>query len=235
MDNACYSVQKTCRDNARLITDDLLLGEVNHVHCGCDQFSDDSPGRNGDDSAMEENNLLTDEQQSGAPGRLHGHRMPRFIIPHYSPFKAVWDWITLLLVLYTAVVTPFMAAFMLSDKNRDADDDVSYENMTSSPAPSSSLSSSSSPLNSSSDSKSSAPSVNLLSSIDMFVDIMFIADILINFRTTYLHNGEVVSDPRKIAVNYIKSWFLIDAAAAIPFDLLLYGTGTSDVSRPFLI
>jgi len=63
---------------------------------------------------------------------------------------------------------------------------------------------------------------------------MFIADILINFRTTYLHNGEVVSDPRKIAVNYIKSWFLIDAAAAIPFDLLLYGTGSSDVSDNWL-
>jgi len=64
----------------------------------------------------------------------------------------------------------------------------------------------------------------------MFVDIMFIADILINFRTTYVHNGEVVSEPRKIAFNYIKSWFLIDAAAAIPFDLLLYGTGSSDVT-----
>ena len=69
-----------------------------------------------------------------------------------------------------------------------------------------------------------------LKNIDMFVDIMFIADILINFRTTYLHNGEVVSDPRKIAFNYIKSWFLIDAAAAIPFDLLLYGSGSNDVS-----
>jgi len=45
-----------------------------------------------------------------------------------------------------------------------------------------------------------------------------------------VHNGEVVSEPRKIAFNYIKSWFLIDAAAAIPFDLLLYGTGSSDVT-----
>ncbi len=59
---------------------------------------------------------------------------------------------------------------------------------------------------------------------------MFIADILINFRTTYLHNGEVVADPHKIALNYVKGWFLIDAVAAIPFDLLLFGTGTSDVS-----
>ena len=31
--------------------------------------------------------------------------------------------------------------------------------------------------------------------IHMFVDIMFIADILINFRTTYVHNGEVVREP----------------------------------------
>jgi len=41
---------------------------------------------------------------------------------------------------------------------------------------------------------------------------------------------QVVADPRKIAVNYVKSWFVIDAIAAVPFDLLLFGTGTSDVS-----
>ena len=41
---------------------------------------------------------------------------------------------------------------------------------------------------------------------------------------------QVVTDPRKIAVNYVKSWFVIDAVAAVPFDLLLFGTGTSDVS-----
>jgi len=166
-------------------------------------------------------------------GLLHSQRIPRFIILHYSPFKAVWDWITLLLVLYTAVVTPFMAAFMLSYKDQELDEESAanwstYVNMTSSPAPSSS---SSPHLSSTSDARSLTPSASdPLSIIDMFVDIMFIADILINFRTTYIHNGEVVSDPRKIAFNYIKSWFLIDAAAAIPFDLLLYGTGSSDVS-----
>jgi len=42
--------------------------------------------------------------------------------------------------------------------------------------------------------------------------------------------AQVVTDPRKIAVNYVKSWFVIDAVAAVPFDLLLFGTGTSDVS-----
>lgn len=39
--------------------------------------------------------------------------IPRFIILHYSPFKAVWDWVIILLVLYTAVNTPFTSCFLL--------------------------------------------------------------------------------------------------------------------------
>jgi len=41
---------------------------------------------------------------------------------------------------------------------------------------------------------------------------------------------QVVTEPSKIAVNYLKSWFVVDAVAAVPIDLLLFGTGTSDVS-----
>ncbi|KAK3850661.1 hypothetical protein Pcinc_042646, partial [Petrolisthes cinctipes] len=58
--------------------------------------------------------------------------------------------------------------------------------------------------------------------IDLIVDIMFMVDILINFRTTYVnHNDEIVSHPAKIATHYLRGWFLIDVVAAIPFDLLL--------------
>ncbi|ESN90033.1 hypothetical protein HELRODRAFT_152093, partial [Helobdella robusta] len=96
--------------------------------------------------------------------------------------KAVWDWITLILVLYIALATPYFAAFHST-------------NVT---------------------------TVNILALVDLVVDAMFIADILINFRTTYLCDGEVVSEPGKIAINYIKGWFFIDAIAAIPFDFLLF-------------
>lgn len=42
-----------------------------------------------------------------------------------------------------------------------------------------------------------------------------------NFRTTYVSKkGEVVSNPRSIAINYVKSWFVVDLFAALPFDLL---------------
>lgn len=134
--------------------------------------------RNGDDSAAEQNNLLTDEQQSsggGGGGRLHSRRIPRLIILHYSPFKAVWDWITLLLVLYTAVVTPFMAAFMLTYKDdelmfADANQSASrYDNVTASPAPAVSTSSAAAGATA----RSLTPSASdPLSIIDMFVDII---------------------------------------------------------------
>ena len=59
---------------------------------------------------------------------------------------------------------------------------------------------------------------------------MFIIDILINFRTTYVsENDEVVSQPSKIAVHYFRGWFIIDLVAAIPFDLLLFGSDTDEV------
>ncbi|GBP41901.1 Potassium voltage-gated channel subfamily H member 2 [Eumeta japonica] len=62
------------------------------------------------------------------------------------------------------------------------------------------------------------------------VDVTFIIDILINFRTTYVNAAdEVESDPAKIAMHYLRGWFIIDLVAAIPFDLLLFGTDTDEV------
>lgn len=112
-------------------------------------------------------------------------------------------------MLYTAVFTPYTAAFLLNeDESRAKLNQDSATRLSNA-------------------GKSNADPLVI---IDLIVDVMFIADILINFRTTFLHNGEVVMDPHKIAKNYVKGWFLIDAVAAIPFDLLLFGTGTSDVS-----
>lgn len=130
-----------------------------------------SPDANGADAAP----ASCSADQSGAhrPAESVVRRVagvPRFIILHYSPFKAVWDWITLLLVLYTAVFTPYMAAFLL-------DEDQKRARLNLEPA-----------------TRLSTADTNYFDPIvviDMIVDIMFIADILINFRTTYLHDGEV--------------------------------------------
>ncbi|XP_066943827.1 potassium voltage-gated channel unc-103 isoform X23 [Macrobrachium rosenbergii] len=122
--------------------------------------------------------------------KLQSPRIHKWTILHYSPFKAVWDWIILLLVIYTAVFTPYVAAFLLNEQEKARKNHDQYD----------------------------SPIVY----IDLIVDIMFMVDIVINFRTTYVnHNDEVVSHPGKIALHYLRGWFLIDVVAAIPFDLLL--------------
>ncbi|XP_070069846.1 potassium voltage-gated channel unc-103 isoform X6 [Drosophila takahashii] len=63
------------------------------------------------------------------------------------------------------------------------------------------------------------------------VDVTFIVDILINFRTTFVNaQDEVVSHPGRIAVHYLSGWFLIDLVAAVPFDLLLVGSDTDETT-----
>lgn len=52
--------------------------------------------------------------------KLQSPRIHKWTILHYSPFKAAWDWIILILVMYTAIFTPYVAAFLLNepDQNR---------------------------------------------------------------------------------------------------------------------
>ncbi|XP_034415202.1 potassium voltage-gated channel subfamily H member 6 [Cyclopterus lumpus] len=122
-----------------------------------------------------------------------------WILLHYSSFKAFWDWIILLLVLYTAVFTPYSATFLL-DEHRDLRQ------------------------------RGCGYTCNPLNVADLLVDVLFIVDIVINLRTTYVdQNDEVVTLPSRIAKHYIKGWFPIDLFAAIPFDLIIYGSGSDEV------
>ncbi|VDP80896.1 unnamed protein product [Echinostoma caproni] len=132
--------------------------------------------------------------------KLHAPRIHPFTLKHYGPVKAVWDWLVLVLVIYTAIFTPFTAAFLLQEDGWGR-----YSGLTT--------------------------YYNPLQIIDLFVDVMFIIDILINFRTTYVNkNDELVSHPGRIAVHYFKGWLLIDVVAAIPFDLLLFGAETDEMA-----
>ncbi|EEC03995.1 voltage-gated channel, putative [Ixodes scapularis] len=132
--------------------------------------------------------------------KLQKPRTHKWTILHYSPFKAVWDWIILLLVIYTAIFTPYVAAFLLDQQKPESRRNRKYGD-------------------------------DPIVVIDLIVDIFFMIDILINFRTTYVNsNDEVVSHPGKIAVHYLRGWFIIDVVAAIPFDLLLFGSETDETT-----
>lgn len=56
--------------------------------------------------------------------------------------------------------------------------------------------------------------------VDSIVDVVFFLDIVLNFHTTYVsQTGEVISDPRLIRLNYLKSWFVIDLLSCLPYDI----------------
>ncbi|XP_063749403.1 potassium voltage-gated channel subfamily H member 4-like [Eleginops maclovinus] len=56
---------------------------------------------------------------------------------------------------------------------------------------------------------------------DIVVEMLFIIDIILNFRTTYVSkSGQVVYEARSIWIHYATSWFFVDLVAALPFDLL---------------
>ncbi|GAU95370.1 hypothetical protein RvY_06999 [Ramazzottius varieornatus] len=55
---------------------------------------------------------------------------------------------------------------------------------------------------------------------DSIVDIVFFIDIILNFHTTFVGpTGGIVSDPKIIRRTYLKSWFLIDLLACLPYDI----------------
>ena len=148
------------------------------------QLSDQERRQSQDNGTADKSTVV---QHQTVPGLSASHRPPATIILHYSAVKAAWDWLILLLVIYVAVSTPYVAAFLSIQH--------------------------------------SGPLVVL----DLAVDVMFMADMIINFRTSFVRNGEVIVDAKLIAVNYLRGWFLIDAVSAIPFDFVLSQTGASDV------
>ncbi|XP_065059042.1 potassium voltage-gated channel subfamily H member 6-like isoform X2 [Rhopilema esculentum] len=110
------------------------------------------------------------------------------IIPHNSNLKILWDWFVLILVLYTAVQIPYQAAFPSKHNSRRRGMFHSHSSPT--------------------------------SILGYVVDAMFLLDIFINFFTTFPESEteEIITDHRRIAVHYLKTWFAIDFIAVIPFD-----------------
>ena len=57
--------------------------------------------------------------------------------------------------------------------------------------------------------------------MEIFIDIVFFADIVISFFSAYYNKIEaLVSNRRQIACGYLKTWFLIDLIAIFPLQLV---------------
>lgn len=146
-----------------------------------------------------------------------------FILLHYSIFKALWDWLILLATFYVAVTVPYNVCFTSTEDSLSAArstivSDIAVEmlfilgrsvprdahltwargcpRLGPSPAPR---------LQWGTQGRCAPPG----------------ADIILNFRTTYVsHSGQVVYEPHSICIHYVATWFFVDLIAALPFDLL---------------
>ena len=58
----------------------------------------------------------------------------------------------------------------------------------------------------------------MMDSVETFIDVAFIIDVLVNFMTSFddpVRNYEV-KDPKRIAINHLRSWFFLDIVACLP-------------------
>eukprot|EP00928_Gymnodinium_smaydae_P023881 TRINITY_DN19528_c0_g6_i1.p1 TRINITY_DN19528_c0_g6~~TRINITY_DN19528_c0_g6_i1.p1 ORF type:complete len:753 (+),score=110.49 TRINITY_DN19528_c0_g6_i1:31-2289(+) len=67
--------------------------------------------------------------------------------------------------------------------------------------------------------------IEALIPVDLACDMLFMLDIVFNFRTTYVCQADevVVKHSRAIAVHYLKTWFFLDFVSSVPWDLVSAG------------
>lgn len=69
-------------------------------------------------------------------------------------------------------------------------------------------------------------------SCDSITDLVFILDIVVQFRTGYLEQGLMVYDSKKLARHYVKSRpFILDLVALVPLQLLQIQIGPNPMLR----
>ncbi|OMJ89843.1 hypothetical protein SteCoe_7925 [Stentor coeruleus] len=57
--------------------------------------------------------------------------------------------------------------------------------------------------------------------INTIIDLFFILDVFVNFNTSYYEiTGKLITNRKKISVNYLKTWFTVDLISSFPIQLL---------------
>lgn len=73
--------------------------------------------------------------------------------------------------------------------------------------------------------------------LNSLIDLIFLMDIIVNFRTTFydIETGDEVFDPKRSAKKYLKSRFMVDLLSTIPFDNIvgIFYNNTSPVLQLF--
>ena len=60
----------------------------------------------------------------------------------------------------------------------------------------------------------------LSSGVEWFLDAVFLVDTVLNFVTAYFDRGEsLIDNRRRIASNYLRSWFVVDLISVLPLKI----------------
>lgn len=63
--------------------------------------------------------------------------------------------------------------------------------------------------------------VGIIGVLAIIMPLIFLADLLVCFKTGYFSpTGKYIADTQKVAKQYLRTWFFIDALSIIPFDLI---------------
>ena len=70
-----------------------------------------------------------------------------------------------------------------------------------------------------------------ISMIDLTIDFVFLIDLIVNFNLGYFDDdGRLICSRRDVMLNYLKTWFFIDAISSIPFTLIeLFSNNNSEI------
>eukprot|EP00761_Pharyngomonas_kirbyi_P014756 gb/GECH01014786.1/.p1 GENE.gb/GECH01014786.1/~~gb/GECH01014786.1/.p1 ORF type:complete len:809 (+),score=184.27 gb/GECH01014786.1/:1-2427(+) len=69
---------------------------------------------------------------------------------------------------------------------------------------------------------------------DLLIDLVLLIDIAVNFFTPFTRNGIVQRHPRITALRYARTWFVFDALAWLPIDVLVWAGVLGDTRRALL-
>lgn len=59
-----------------------------------------------------------------------------------------------------------------------------------------------------------------LQSLELAMDVVFLIDIALNFRTAVVRDAELVTDRHEIARTYFARWFWVDAIGSLPWEII---------------
>ncbi|KAK3272335.1 hypothetical protein CYMTET_19366 [Cymbomonas tetramitiformis] len=122
---------------------------------------------------------------------------PWLVMNPASPYRRAWDFLILLFVVFSSFLLPFDICFYATSRECDEGEQGILH--------------------------CSKPQA--LTVLELIVDLLFWWDLVLNFRTAYIpkhaRDRGYITTPKRLALNYLKGWFLVDLMGSIPFDTIV--------------